>query len=50
MKISKALWKAECRVLELLKIELPYDLMKPLLDIHPKEIESAKLVFTLPSL
>ena len=34
------LWKTVCRVLQKLKIELPYDPAMPPLDIYPKKIKT----------
>jgi len=38
-KLVQSLWRTNCRVLEKLKIELPYDLAIPLLGIYLKKIQ-----------
>jgi hypothetical protein len=39
-KLVQPLWKSVWRFLKQLKIDLPYDLAKPLLGIYPKEYKS----------
>jgi hypothetical protein len=39
-KLVQPLWKTVCRLLQKLKLELPYDPAIPLLLIYPKECKS----------
>jgi hypothetical protein len=42
-KLAQSLWKSAWNFLKILKIEPPYDLTIPLLDIYPKESKSSYL-------
>jgi hypothetical protein len=42
-KLVQPLWKAIWRFLKKVKIELPFDPVRPLLGIHPKECKSGYL-------
>ena len=43
-KLVQPLWKTVWRVLNKLKIELPYDSVIPLLSIYPKKMKKTNLI------